>query len=64
MIESWFIYTCSVENNISIEARLDKGIGLMATYLIQNGAIKVDDYIATGIVVSKERALIDNNGKD
>lgn len=51
-------------SDTSIEARLNKGVGLMAIYLIQNGAIKVDDYIATGIVIIKERALIDNNGKD
>lgn len=53
---------CDASGTI-IEARLDKGVGPMATCLIQNGTIKVGDNIVAGTVVGKVRALIDNNGK-
>ena len=46
-----------------IEARLDKGVGPVATCLIQQGTLKVGDYIVAGTVVGKVRALIDNNNK-
>ena len=46
-----------------IEARLDKGVGPVATCLIQQGTLNVGDYIVAGTVVGKVRALIDNNNK-
>ena len=46
-----------------IEARLDKGVGPVATCLIKQGTLKVGDNIVAGTVVGKVRALIDNNGK-
>ena len=46
-----------------IEARLDKGVGPVATCLIQSGTLNVGDNIVAGTVVGKVRALIDNNGK-
>ena len=53
---------CGASGTI-IEARLDKGVGPIATCLIQNGTLKVGDNIVAGTVVGKVRALIDNNGK-
>ncbi len=46
-----------------IEARLDKGVGPVATCLIQQGTLNVGDYIVAGTVVGKVRALLDNNSK-
>lgn len=53
---------CPASGSI-IEARLDKGVGPVATCLIQQGTLKVGDYIVAGTVVGKVRALVDNNGK-
>lgn len=53
---------CRASGSI-IEARLDKGVGPVATCLIQSGTLKVGDYVVAGTVVGKVRALIDNNGK-
>ncbi len=50
-------------NGTIIEARLDKGVGPVATCLIKQGTLKVGDNIVAGTVVGKVRALIDNNGK-
>ena len=43
-----------------IEARLDKGVGPVATCLIQSGTLKVADYVVAGTVVGKVRAILDN----
>ncbi|MFI3229185.1 MAG: translation initiation factor IF-2 [Bacillota bacterium] len=46
-----------------VEARLDKGRGPMATVLVQNGTLKVGDYIIAGTVTGKVRAMVDDKGK-
>lgn len=47
---------------VVIESELDKGKGAVARILVQNGKIKVSDYIAIGSVGGKIRALIDDYG--
>ena len=46
-----------------IEARLDRGRGVVATALIQKGTLKVGDIIVCGGNWGKVRALIDDHGE-
>ena len=46
-----------------IEAELDKGRGPVATVLVQNGTLKVGDFIACGECHGKVRAMIDDTGR-
>ncbi len=46
-----------------IEARLDRGRGVVATALIQNGTLNVGEIIVCGAHWGKARALIDDHGK-
>ena len=46
-----------------IEARLDKGLGPVATVLVQNGTLHVSDYVVAGTCVGRIRAMTDFNGK-
>ncbi|MDX5325638.1 MAG: translation initiation factor IF-2 [Bacteroidota bacterium] len=45
-----------------IEASLDKGRGYVSTILVQNGTLKVGDYILAGQYSGKVRALLDERG--
>ncbi len=45
-----------------IEASLDKGRGYMSTILVQNGTLKVGDYVLAGPYSGKVRALLDERG--
>lgn len=47
-----------------IEARLDKGRGPIATAIIQNGTLKVGDYVVSGTTYGKVRSLTDDKGKN
>ncbi len=47
-----------------IEAKLDKGMGPLATILVQNGTLKVGDVIIAGTSVGKVRAMINEKGKN
>ena len=47
-----------------IEARLDKGMGPVATMLIQNGTLHVGDFIIAGTVAGKVRAMFNEKGKN
>lgn len=40
-----------------IEAQLDKGVGAVATVLVQNGTLKVGDYVVVGTCTGKIRAM-------
>lgn len=46
-----------------IEARLDKGMGPVATILVQNGTLCIGDTIVAGVSVGRIRAMLDENGK-
>lgn len=48
---------------VVIESHLQPGIGPVATILVQNGTVKVGDYVALGEVTGKVRTLTDHRGK-
>ena len=45
-----------------VEAKLDKGMGSVATVLVQNGTLKVGDYVIAGTCSGKVRAMINDKG--
>ncbi len=45
-----------------IEARLDKGMGSVATVLVQNGTLHVGDNVVVGTCSGKVRAMINDKG--
>lgn len=45
-----------------VEASLDKGRGYVATVLVQNGSLRVGDYIVAGSNHGKVRAMLDERG--
>jgi translation initiation factor IF-2 len=45
-----------------IEANLDKARGPVATFLVQNGSLRVGDVFVAGSVFGKVRAMIDDRG--
>ncbi len=47
-----------------IEARLDKGKGPIATVIVQNGTLKVGDYIVSGTTYGRVRSLTDDKGRN
>ena len=48
---------------IIVEARLDKGRGAVATFLVQSGTLKKGDMLLAGTAFGKIRAMVDENGK-
>lgn len=46
-----------------IEARLDKGIGPVATVLIKDGTLKIKDFLVAGTKICRVRAMTDWTGK-
>ena len=48
---------------IIIESKLDKGKGPVATILVQNGTLKVADFIVAGTSIGKIRAMFDDRGQ-
>jgi translation initiation factor IF-2 len=47
---------------IVIESQLDKGRGVVATVLVQNGTLHVGDPVSAGSSYGKVRAMVDENG--
>lgn len=45
-----------------VEARLDKGLGPIATVLVQNGTLHVGDIIVAGTTVGRVRVMTDDKG--
>ncbi|PVZ71778.1 translation initiation factor IF-2 [Pelagibaculum spongiae] len=48
---------------VVVEARLDKGRGVVATVLVQNGTLRKGDMVLCGREYGRVRALLDENGK-
>ena len=48
---------------VVIEAKLDKGRGPIATFLVQNGTLKSGDYVFAGTAVGRVRAMTDYRGR-
>ena len=46
----------------SVEARLDKGRGAVATVLVQSGTLHIGDSIVAGTSYGRVRAMLDENG--
>jgi len=46
-----------------IEAQLDKGMGPVATVLVQNGTLHVGDNFVVGAIAGKVRAMINDHGR-
>jgi translation initiation factor IF-2 len=47
---------------VIIEAKVDKQAGVLATVLIQNGTLKVGEFLVVGELYGKVRAMTDSNG--
>ncbi len=48
---------------VVVESRLDKGLGVVATLLVQSGLLHKGDIVLTGVAFGKVRALLDENRK-
>jgi translation initiation factor IF-2 len=48
---------------VVIEGRLDKGLGAIATILVQKGTVHVGDYIISGVNWCKIRSMVDDKGR-
>ena len=48
---------------VVVEASLEKGRGPVATVIVQNGTLKVGDYVVCGSSYGRVKALIDENNK-
>ncbi len=46
-----------------VEARLDKGMGPIATVLVQNGTLHAGDIIVAGTTVGRIRSMMDDKGR-
>ena len=46
-----------------IEAKLDKGVGAVATVLVQNGTLNIGDYVVVGTCTGKIRAMMNDKNE-
>lgn len=53
----------ALARGVTIEAKLDKGRGPVATVLVQRGSLRVGDAIVSGQAYGKIRALLDDKGR-
>lgn len=67
LLQAEILELTAVENapakGVVVEARLDKGRGVVATLLVQNGTLEQGDAILAGPTYGRARALMDENGK-
>jgi len=49
---------------VVVEARLDKGRGVIATLLVQNGTLQKGDILLAGMEYGRVRAMLDENGQE
>jgi translation initiation factor IF-2 len=49
---------------VVLEARVDKGRGVVASLLVQNGTLKTGDVIIAGMTVGHVRVMTDENGRE
>lgn len=49
-------------NGAVIEAKIDKGRGVVATVLIQRGTLKIGDIVVAGSSMGRVRAIVDDKG--
>lgn len=49
---------------VIIEARLDKGRGPVASVLVQNGTLRIGDFIIAGTACGKVRAMVNDRGEN
>lgn len=47
-----------------IEAKLDKGKGPVANIIVQNGTLKVGDFVVSGTAGGRVRAMVDDKGRN
>ncbi len=47
-----------------LEAKLDRGRGVVATILVQNGTLRIGDYLIAGSVYGRVRAMFDDRGRN
>ncbi|MCL2822253.1 MAG: translation initiation factor IF-2, partial [Firmicutes bacterium] len=47
-----------------IESKLDKGKGPVANIIVQNGTLKIGDFVVSGMTMGKVRAMVDEKGKN
>lgn len=47
-----------------IEAKLDKGKGPVANIIVQNGTLRVGDYVVSGMTCGRVRAMVDDKGRN
>ncbi|ACJ74667.1 translation initiation factor IF-2 [Thermosipho africanus TCF52B] len=48
---------------VTIESKLDKGFGPVANVIVKDGILKIGDYIISGKVMGKVKALVNDQGK-
>ncbi len=50
-------------SGVVLEARMDRGHGMVATVLVQNGTLKTGDTVLSGVYAGRIKAMFDFNGK-
>ena len=51
------------KTKLAVEAKLDKGVGAVATVLVQNGTLHVGDYVVVGTCTGKIRAMMNDKNE-
>lgn len=51
-------------NGAVVEAKIDKGRGTVATFLVQRGTLRVGDVVVAGAASGRVRAIVDDKGQN